>query len=48
MAGAGAFGLKMGMMAPVATLMLHWIYGAVLGAIYGSGRGSGAVRTAAA
>ena len=39
MAGAGVFGLKMGMMAPVATLMLHWIYGAVLGAIYGAGRG---------
>ena len=34
MAGAGFFGLKMGMMAPVMTLMLHVIYGAVLGYIY--------------
>jgi hypothetical protein len=36
MAGAGLFGLKIGMMAPVATLVLHWIYGAVLGAVYGA------------
>lgn len=35
MAGAGLFGLKMGAMAPVATLMLHGIFGAVLGAVYG-------------
>ena len=35
MAGAGFFGLKMGMMAPVMTLMLHVIYGAVLGYVYG-------------
>ena len=35
MAGAGFFGLKMGMMAPVMTLMLHVIYGAVLGSVYG-------------
>lgn len=35
MAGAGAFGLKIGMMAPIATLMLHWIYGAVLGGVFG-------------
>jgi len=48
MAGAGAFGLKMGMMAPVATLMLHWIYGAVLGTVYGTGRGSRTVRVATA
>ena len=48
MAGAGAFGLKIGMMAPVATLMLHWIYGAVLGTIYGAGRGARPVRVAAA
>jgi len=34
MAGAGFFGLKMGMMAPVMTLMLHIIYGAVLGFVY--------------
>jgi len=34
MAGAGFFGLNMGMMAPVMTLMLHVIYGAVLGFAY--------------
>ena len=34
MAGAGLFGLKMGMMAPVATLMLHIIWGVVLGFSY--------------
>lgn len=35
MAGAGLFGLNMGMMAPAMTLMLHVIYGAVLGFAYG-------------
>ena len=35
MAGAGFFGLNMGMMAPAMTLMLHVIYGAVLGLAYG-------------
>jgi len=35
MAGAGLFGLKMGMMTPVMTLMLHAIYGAVLGYVFG-------------
>ena len=35
MAGAGLFGLHLGMGAPVATLMLHWVFGAVLGAVYG-------------
>lgn len=40
MAGAGLFGLKMGPMAPVMTLVLHLIWGAVLGAVYGRlGRG---------
>ncbi|HEY6923096.1 MAG TPA: DUF6789 family protein [Steroidobacteraceae bacterium] len=34
MAGAGLFDLKMGLMAPVAALILHWIYGAVLGGLY--------------
>lgn len=48
MAGAGAFGLHLGLMAPVATLILHWIYGAVLGAVYGSGQRSRAERAAAA
>lgn len=35
MAGAGLFGLKMGMMAPVMTLLLHVIWGVVLGASFG-------------
>ncbi len=35
MAGAGLFGLSMGMTAPVMTLMLHAIYGAVLGIVFG-------------
>ncbi|MDZ7643996.1 MAG: DUF6789 family protein [Woeseiaceae bacterium] len=34
MAGAGIFGLNIGVMAPVATLMLHLIFGAVLGYTY--------------
>jgi hypothetical protein len=36
MAGAGFFGIKIGLMAPIATLVMHWIYGAVLGAVYGA------------
>lgn len=35
MAGAGLFGLNIGVMAPVMTLMLHIIFGAALGAVYG-------------
>jgi len=35
MAGAGFFGMSLGMMAPVMTLMLHLVYGAVLGGLYG-------------
>ena len=35
MAGAGLFGLHLGIGAPIATLVLHWAYGAVLGAVYG-------------
>lgn len=34
MAGAGFFGLNIGIMAPVATLMLHAIFGLVLGYTY--------------
>lgn len=34
-AGAGFFGMQLGMMAPVMTLVLHIIFGAVLGGIYG-------------
>ncbi|MEO5764531.1 MAG: DUF6789 family protein [Casimicrobiaceae bacterium] len=36
MAGAGVFGLNLGIMTPVMTLMLHLIYGVVLGAVYGA------------
>lgn len=35
MAGAGLFGLALGMMAPVMTLVLHLIWGAVLGFVFG-------------
>jgi hypothetical protein len=35
MAGAGLFGLDMGMMAPAMTLMLHAIFGVVLGFVFG-------------
>lgn len=35
MAGAGFFGMNMGIMAPVMTLMLHILFGAVLGWYYG-------------
>ena len=34
MAGEGLFGLKLGTMAPIATLMLHIIWGIVLGLVY--------------
>jgi hypothetical protein len=35
MAGAGFFGQVLGIAAPVMTLMLHLVFGAVLGAVYG-------------
>jgi hypothetical protein len=35
MAGAGTFGLGLGIMTPVATLVLHVVFGLVLGGIYG-------------
>ncbi|WP_448329685.1 DUF6789 family protein [Sulfitobacter sp. M13] len=34
MAGAGLFGLALGMMAPIMTLVLHIIFGAVLGVVF--------------
>ena len=34
-AGAGLFGLNLGPMAPVMTLILHIVYGLVLGGVYG-------------
>lgn len=36
MAGAGLFGLDMGMMAPIMTLVLHIVFGAVLGFVFQS------------
>ena len=35
MAGAGLFGMNLGLMAPMMTLVLHLIFGAVLGWYYG-------------
>jgi hypothetical protein len=35
MAGAGLFGINFGMMAPGMTMVLHAIFGAVLGGVYG-------------
>ena len=34
LAGAGFFGLAMGVMAPMMTLVLHIVFGAVLGAAF--------------
>lgn len=39
MAGAGFFGMNLGMATPVMTLMLHVIYGVVLGGVYAALRG---------
>jgi hypothetical protein len=36
--GAGIFGLELGLLTPTATLVLHWIYGAVLGSVFGSSK----------
>ncbi len=36
MAGAGLFGMRLGIMAPIMTGMLHAIWGAVLGGTYGA------------
>lgn len=35
MAGAGFFGLRFGIAAPVMTLLLHIVFGATLGGVYG-------------
>jgi hypothetical protein len=35
MAGAGLFGMNMGLMVPMMTLVLHLIFGALLGGVYG-------------
>ena len=34
MAGAGFFGMNLGIMSPVMTLVMHIVYGAVLGGVY--------------
>jgi len=36
MAGAGLFGMQLGIMAPMMTLVLHIVFGAVLGWVYGA------------
>ncbi len=38
MAGAGLFGMNFGMMAPGMTMVLHIVFGAVLGVVYGAER----------
>jgi hypothetical protein len=35
-AGEGVFGWRIGIVTPTITLFLHWIYGAVLGSVYGA------------
>jgi hypothetical protein len=35
-AGAGFFGMSLGIVAPIVTLVLHVIYGAVLGGVFGA------------
>lgn len=39
MAGAGAFGLSRGMMVPIAALVMHVMFGMILGGVYGLLRG---------
>jgi uncharacterized membrane protein YagU involved in acid resistance len=36
MAGAGLFGMQLGLLAPMMTLMLHIVFGAVLGWVFGT------------
>lgn len=43
MAGAGLFGMSFGIMAPVMTLVLHLIFGAVLGKVYAAHSATGHV-----
>ena len=42
-AGHGLFGLSLGIAVPGATLVLHLVFGAVLGAVYASTRGPAAI-----
>lgn len=46
MAGAGLFGMKFGIMAPAMTLVLHVIFGAVMGGIYAQIEDEGLFRDA--
>ena len=46
MAGAGLFGLQLGILAPIMTFMLHVVFGAVLGWVFAA-LSSGEVRHAA-
>lgn len=46
MAGVGFFGMQLGMMAPVMTLAMHLVFGAVLGGVYGMLLHRGALNTA--
>ncbi|WP_157955170.1 DUF6789 family protein [Halomonas denitrificans] len=39
LAGSGLFGLGLGLVAPLSMLVAHLIFGAVMGAVYGWGRG---------
>ena len=48
MAGAGLFGLTFGPMAPMATLMMHMVYGATLGFVFGKLTTAGASGAVAA
>ena len=42
-AGHGFFGLALGWVGPVVTLVLHLVFGAVLGSVYASTRGPAAI-----
>lgn len=44
MAGAGLFGMRLGVAAPLMTLMLHLVFGAVLGGYYGHAIGARSAR----
>lgn len=48
MAGAGLFGLQMGILAPIMTFMLHVVFGAVLGWVFAALTSSDARRAASA
>lgn len=45
MVGAGLFAVKLGILAPVMTLILHLIWGAVLGFVFGLLQGEAVLST---